>query len=204
MNQQCFHKLISGQPRCFGAAILRFFLEAAAKLYAAIIALRNLAYSKGWLKVHTAGAAVISVGNITVGGTGKTPLTIWLCNLLREKNVDCAVLTRGYKTTQNYYDEPAVLAEACPHAKVIINPDRVAAARQAINKFGVNVLIMDDGFQHRRLARDLDIVTIDAMRPLGYDKMLPAGLLREPVAALKRADAVRVLLPDATRSAKMN
>ena len=190
MNQQRFHKLISGQTRGFGASCLRFFLGAAAKPYAAIIALRNLAYSKGWLKVHTAGAAVISVGNITVGGTGKTPLTIWLCNLLREKNVDCAVLTRGYKTTQNYYDEPAVLAEACPHAKVIINPDRVAAARQAINKFGVNALIMDDGFQHRRLARDLDIVTIDAMRPLGYGKMLPAGLLREPVAALKRADAV--------------
>ncbi len=203
MNQQRFHKLISGQTRGFGASCLRFFLGAAAKLYAAIIALRNLAYSKGWLKVHTAGAAVISVGNITVGGTGKTPLVIWLVKQITEnlklktKNYGCAVLTRGYKTTQNlklktqnYMDEPAILAEACPQAKVIINPDRVAGAGEAVSKFKANALIMDDGFQHRRLARDLDIVTIDAMRPLGYGKMLPAGLLREPVAALKRADAV--------------
>ncbi len=190
MDQQRFYKLISGQTRGFGASCLRFFLGVAAKLYAAIIALRNLAYSKKWLKVHTAGVPVISIGNITAGGTGKTPLTIWLCNLLREKNVNCAVLTRGYKTTQNYYDEPAVLAEACPHAKVIVNPDRVAGANEAVNKIGAKILIMDDGFQHRRLARNLDIVTIDATCPFGYDKMLPAGLLREPAVALKRADAV--------------
>ena len=214
MNQQRFHKLISGQTRGFGASCLRFFLGAAAKPYAAIIALRNLAYSKGWLKVHTAGAAVISVGNITVGGTGKTPLVVWLCKFLQQKEIQCAVLTRGYKThtkkratsderRATRTDEPAVLAEACPHAKVIINPDRVAAARQAINKFGVNALIMDDGFQHRRLARDLDIVTIDAMRPLGYGKMLPAGLLREPVAALKRADAVVITRCDQAGEGKL-
>jgi tetraacyldisaccharide 4'-kinase len=179
---------------------LRFFLGAAAKLYTAVILLRNLAYSKKWLKVHTAGVPVISIGNITAGGTGKTPLVIWLCKFLQQKEFQYAILTRGYKTHSQTratsdkrratIDEPAILAETCPHAKVIVNPDRVAAASQAINKFGVNALIMDDGFQHRRLARDLDIVTIDAMRPLGYSKMLPAGLLREPVAALKRADAV--------------
>lgn len=196
MNQEDYHKLISGQTRGFGASCLHFFLGAAAKSYAAIIALRNLAYSKGWLKIHTAGAAVISVGNITAGGTGKTPLVIWLVKQITEnlklktKNYGCAILTRGYKTTQNYSDEPAILTEVCPHAKVIVNPDRVAAARQAVDEFGANLLIMDDGFQHRRLARNLDIVTIDATRPFGYGKMLPAGLLREPVAALKRADAV--------------
>jgi len=193
LNQQRFYKLISGQTRGFGAAILRFFLEAAAKLYAAIIALRNLAYSKGWLKVHTAGAAVISIGNITAGGTGKTPLVIWLCKFMQQKQIHCAVLTRGYKThtqTRATIDEPAILAETCPNAKVIVNPDRVAGANEAVDKIGAKILIMDDGFQHRRLARNLDIVTIDATRPFGYGKMLPAGLLREPVAALKRADAV--------------
>jgi len=209
LNQQCFYKLISGQTRGFGAAILRFFLGAAAKLYTAIIALRNLAYSKGWLKVHTAGAAVISVGNITVGGTGKTPLVVWLVKQITEnlklktKNYGCAVLTRGYKTTQNYSDEPAILTESCPQAKVIINPDRVAGAGEAVSKFKANALIMDDGFQHRRLARDLDIVTIDATCPFGYDKMLPAGLLREPVAALKRADAVVITRCDQAGEGKL-
>jgi len=109
----------------------------------------------------------------------------------------CAILTRGYKATknsklktQNYSDEPAILTESCPGAKVIVNPDRVAGAAEAVSKFGANTLIMDDGFQHRRLARDLDIIAIDATRPFGYGKMLPAGLLREPVASLKRADAI--------------
>jgi tetraacyldisaccharide 4'-kinase len=202
LNQETYRKLISGQSEGFGdpASCCRKTAAWAAKLYAAIIALRNLAYSKGWLKVHTVGATVISVGNITVGGTGKTPLVIWICRFLQDKNIPCAILTRGYKThaqirgpsdeQQATIDEPAVLAEACPNAKVIVNPDRVAAARQAVEKFGANVLIMDDGFQHRRLARNLDIVTIDATCPFGYGKMLPAGLLREHPSSLKRADAV--------------
>jgi tetraacyldisaccharide 4'-kinase len=190
LNQEVYRKLISGQTRGFGAALLCFFLGAAAKLYAVIIALRNLAYSKGWLKVHSAGAAVISVGNITVGGTGKTPLVIWICRFLQNKNIPCAVLTRGYKARATRTDEPAIIAKSCPNAKVIVNPDRVAGASEAVNKFGVKILIMDDGFQHRRLARNLDIVTIDATCPFGYGKMLPAGLLREPAVALKRADAV--------------
>jgi len=87
-------------------------------------------------------------------------------------------------------DEPAILAESCPEVKVIVNPDRVAGAIEAISKFGAEVLIMDDGFQHRGLARDLDIVAIDGTQPFGYGRMLPAGLLREPIASLKRAGAV--------------
>jgi tetraacyldisaccharide 4'-kinase len=86
-------------------------------------------------------------------------------------------------------DEPAILTESCPQAKVIVNPNRAEAAAEAVDKFGAKVLIMDDGFQHRRLHRDLDIVTIDATCPFGYGKVLPAGLLREPVASLNRTDA---------------
>jgi tetraacyldisaccharide 4'-kinase len=183
--------------------LLRFFLRVAAAGYSFIVELRNFLYSKRWLKTHTAGATVISVGNITVGGTGKTPLVVWLYKQIvqsakyKVQNCGIAILTRGYKTTQNlnlktqnYVDEPAILAESYPQAKIIVNPDRVAAAYQAVEKLGANVLIMDDGFQHRRLARDLDIVTIDVTCPFGYDKMLPAGLLREPIAVLKRADAI--------------
>jgi tetraacyldisaccharide 4'-kinase len=196
LNQQAYRNLISGRSTRPTAVVLRLFLQITAAGYAAIIGLRNLAYSKSWLKVHTADVPVISIGNITTGGTGKTPLVIWLCKFLQQKNLRCAVLTRGYKTTQNSklktqnsVDEPAILAESCPQAKIIVNPNRTEAAAEAVNKFGAKVLIMDDGFQHRQLARNLDIVTIDATCPFGYGKLLPAGLLREPVASLQRADA---------------
>jgi len=208
MNQDDFHKLISGQKSGPGIVLLRLLLDIAAIGYSIAVRLRNFLYSKGWLKAHRADAVVISIGNITVGGTGKTPLVVWLCKQLTENlkpktnNYNCAILTRGYKAikdsrgktqdsrgkTQDYRDEPAILIEKCPEVKVIINPDRVGGAVEAINKFDAKVLIMDDGFQHRRLVRDLDIVAIDATRPFGYGKMLPAGLLREPVSSLKRAD----------------
>ncbi len=216
MNQECYRKLISGQKAGFGAALLRLLLGVAAAGYSIAVRLRNFLYSKGWLKAHRADATVISIGNITTGGTGKTPLVIWLCKQIisdskfQISNSQCAILTRGYKSraqehksiraqehksiraqeTEDYRDEPAILAESCPEVKVIVNPDRVAGAGEAISKFGANTLIIDDGFQHRRLVRDLDIVTIDATQPFGYGKILPAGLLREPVASLKRAGAV--------------
>ena len=214
--------MISGASSGLGAAILRFFLGVAAQIYSTAIGLRNLSYSKGWLKIYRANAMVFSIGNITVGGTGKTPLVIWLYKFLQRKEIRCAVLTRGYKARRascvmrrakngrntqydirNTIDEPAILAESCPEAEVIVNPDRVAGAAEAVNKFGAKVLIMDDGFQHRRLARDLDIVTIDGTCPFGYGKVLPAGLLREPVAALKRADAVVVTRCDQTTEAEL-
>ncbi len=197
MNQEGYRKLISGTSSGLAAAILRCLLEVVAWFYSIVSGLRNFFYSRGWLKTYRADAAVISIGNITVGGTGKTPLVIWLYKFLQQRNIPCAILTRGYKATQNsklktqnYSDEPAILTESCPEAKVIVNPDRVAGAAVAVDKFSAKVLIMDDGFQHRRLGRDLDIVTIDAMCPFGYGKIFPAGLLREPLAGLKRADAV--------------
>ena len=189
---------------------MRFFLRVAVVFYASAVRLRAFLYSKRLLKTHYAGAKVISIGNITVGGTGKTPLVIWLCKLLQQKEIRCAILTRGYKATQNsklktqnYPDEPAILSQSCPQAKVIVNPDRVAGAAEAVDKFGAEVLIMDDGFQHRRLARDLDIVTIDATQPFGYGKLLPAGLLREPVTALGRADAVVITRCDQIQESEL-
>jgi len=190
LNQDGFRKLISGRSGVLGATLLRFFLGIAAIDYSIVIWLRNFLYSRSWLKIYRANAVVISIGNITVGGTGKTPLVNWLCGLLRKKDISCAILTRGYKAKKGKFsDEPAIFAVSCPDAKVIVNPDRVAGATEAVEKFGAKAMIMDDGFQHRRLARDVDIVTIDGTQPFGYGKMLPAGLLREPVVALKRADA---------------
>ncbi len=203
MDQNSYRRLISGRQSGFWAAVLRFFLNLAAPIYSVIIRLRNLFYSKGWLKIYRADVPVVSVGNITVGGTGKTPLVIWLYRqimqqaALKNRDCKCAILTRGYKTKKGRLsDEPAILAKGCPDAKVIVNPDRAVAAVEAVDRFGADVLIMDDGFQHRRLARDLDIVTVDATmsfgcsRASGKPRILPAGLLREPVSALKRADAI--------------
>jgi len=222
LNQENYRKLISGASSGLGAALLRFFLGVAAQVYSTVIELRNFLYSKEWLKTYRANVTVISIGNITTGGTGKTPLVIRLCKFLQQKDFRCAVLTRGYKARRascvmrrakngrntqydirNTIDEPAILAKSCPEAEVIVNPNRVAGATEAVNKFGATVLIMDDGFQHRRLARDLDIVTIDGTCPFGYGKVLPAGLLREPVAALKRADAVVVTRCDQTAEAEL-
>jgi len=217
MNQANIKKLLSGQSSGLAATILRFFLYAASGVYSIVIWLRNFLYLAGWLKAHQVDAVVISIGNITTGGTGKTPLVIWMCKQIisdskfQISDSQCAILTRGYKAAkdsrgkiQDYRDEPAILAESCPNVKVIVNPNRVGSADEAVNKFNAKVLIMDDGFQHRRLVRDLDIVTIDATRPFGYGKMLPAGLLREPVTSLKRADAVVITRCDQITEAELS
>jgi len=217
LNQETYRKLISGENSGAGAVILRLFLQIAAAGYAATVGLRNFLYSSGWLKTHRVDAIVFSIGNITVGGTGKTPLVVWLCNIINQKSKiknqksGCVILTRGYKANQkskiknqNYEDEVQILAESCPQAKVVVNPDRVAGATEAITGFGAKVLIMDDGFQHRRLHRDIDIVTIDATCPFGYGRMLPAGLLREPITSLKRADAVIITRCDQIHEAKLS
>jgi len=217
LNQDDFHRLISGRTRGPGAAIGRFCLCGLGKGYGAAIAIRNLAYSQGIVKSHKVDAAVFSIGNITAGGTGKTPLVMWLYNYitqnskLKTQNCRCAILTRGYKSiqnsklkTQNYSDEPAILEQGCPEAEVIVKADRLAGAVEAVEKYNARAVILDDGFQHRRLARDIDIVTIDATRPFGYRKLLPAGLLREPVTALRRADVIVITRCDQVSENKLN
>jgi tetraacyldisaccharide 4'-kinase len=203
LNQRDWHSIVSSRTAGSAAVFLRLCLGIAACVYSFIIYIRNFLYSGNLLKSYAVTSAglkttdrsqttvpVISVGNITVGGTGKTPMVIWLCNFLRTKDINCAILTRGYKASAGgRSDEPAILTKNCPGTVVIINPDRLAGALEAVKKHRAQALIMDDGFQHRRLHRDIDIVTIDATLPFGYNKLLPAGLLREPVSALKRAHA---------------
>ena len=191
ITQDQFKAIISGRRRDSRARGTRSLLRVASLGYGSAVYIRNALYDHHLLRACRANAVVICVGNLTTGGTGKTPLVVWLCRFLLERQLRCAILTRGYKThSGELSDEPALLAVECPDVPVIVNPDRVAGAAEAIRSHGAQVLIMDDGFQHRRLARDLDIVTIDATRPFGYGKLLPAGLLREPVAGLSRAHAV--------------
>jgi tetraacyldisaccharide 4'-kinase len=198
ISQDQFKAIISGRRRDARAGIARSLLGAASQGYRLAVHVRTALYDHRLFRTHQVDAAVLSVGNLTVGGTGKTPLVVWLAGHVQSKGLRVAILTRGYKATnqeseienQKYSDEPALLATVCPGVPVIVNPDRVAGADRAIGEHSAQVLILDDGFQHRRLARDIDIVTIDATSPFGFDKLLPAGLLREPVAALRRAHAV--------------
>ena len=188
MNEHAFRQLVSGRAKGAGPAVLRLLLRLASWPYAAAVALRNWLYDRGFLPSHSVAPVVVSIGNLTTGGTGKTPLVIWLVNQLTAKGRTCAILTRGYRTSPHRFsDEPALLAKACSGAAVIVNPDRLAAAQKAVRLHQPDVLILDDGFQHRRLKRDLDIIAIDASCPFGYGKLLPASLLREPVRSVRRA-----------------
>ncbi len=191
MDQSAYRNLVAGKDVSCGKKTLRLTLKALSCVYSAVVRTRNWMYDKHLIKSHRCESTVISIGNITTGGTGKTPLVIWLCNYLSEKEQNIAVLTRGYKTEHGKLtDEPAILAKSCGQARVIVDSDRVQGAEKAISQSGARVLVLDDGFQHRRLRRDLDIIAIDATCPFGYEKILPAGFLREPLKGLKRAGAV--------------
>ncbi|MCG8404063.1 MAG: tetraacyldisaccharide 4'-kinase [Phycisphaerales bacterium] len=190
-----FLALISGRRKGLPYDLIRAGLASLSLIYRFTIALRNAYYDIFRSKQRNVGCPVISIGNITVGGTGKTPLAVRIAGDLIERGRKVAILTRGYKGGQNRdgrgheSDEALVLQQRCPKASVVIDPDRIAGGRRARAQ-GADVLLLDDGFQHRRLARDLDIVLIDATAPFGYGWMLPRGLLREPLKSLRRADVI--------------
>ncbi|PYS90320.1 MAG: tetraacyldisaccharide 4'-kinase [Acidobacteria bacterium] len=178
-------------------------------IYGAATRARLALYRAGALPVHKIAAPVISIGNITAGGTGKTPLVEWLARAAAREGRRVCVLTRGYGRAharqrvvvsdgQNVLadaraggDEPRLLAENLRGlAAVVADADRFAAARWAIKELKSDLFILDDGFQHLRLARDLNLVTLDASAPWGGGHLLPRGRLREPLAGLKRADCL--------------
>lgn len=197
MNQETYRRVVSGQNEGFGARCLRFLFRGLALIYGSAVRLRNLGYQWGILRSHAVDVPVISIGNITAGGTGKTPLVIWLCNYLQNKGIRSSILTRGYKTQAgDISDEPALLAKSCNGTSVVINPNRLAGAHKAVSVHGAQAIVMDDGFQHRKLWRDLDIVAVDATCPFGHGHVLPAGLLREPESGLARASAVVITRAD--------
>jgi tetraacyldisaccharide 4'-kinase len=178
--------LISGARRGPAAALARCALGIAEPFYATITSLRNRLYATNLFRVHHASCPVISVGNITTGGTGKTPVVRWLVEKFIAAGRQPAVLLRGYKGG----DEQRMLQSQLPQVIVEANANRVEAARLAIGKdSNIDVFVLDDGFQHRRLHRDFDLVLIDASNPFGFDHVLPRGLLREPLVGLARADA---------------
>lgn len=184
-----WREIIAERRKDFIAKAVFLLCKGFSVVYRLVIAIRNSAYDKKLAASLRAPLPVISIGNITAGGTGKTPLVIWLCNHLAAKGIHCAVLSRGYKGKSGDADEPALIRKSCPECEVLIGSKRYENALQASQNPKTKALILDDGFQHRRLARDLNILTIDASCPFGYERLLPAGLLREPLSQIKRADA---------------
>ena len=183
-------------------------------LYGLVVDRRSAWYERGLFRQHRVPAPVISVGNITAGGTGKTPLVEWIARTLAVEGLRPCVVTRGYRRQTRARivasngieisaklhetgDEAFMLAESLKgKAAVVCDVDRVAGANWAIENLNSDVIILDDGFQHRRIARDLDIVAIDATNPWGNRNLLPAGTLREPLAALSRADCFVITRAD--------
>ena len=195
--------------------VTRSILYVPAKLYALGVRARVAMYENKLFETLRLNAPVISVGALTVGGSGKTPCAAFLARFLTNAGYSVAILSRGYKResegrvevsngteilcdANESGDEPFLLAKSCPGARVVVDRDRYAAGRWLEERAPVSVFILDDGFQHLRLVRDLNILLIDASEPLDQAKMVPFGRLREPVTQLRRADLVIVTRSDQT------
>ena len=166
------------------AAIIRGVLRVLSWFYAAAIKIIDYGYTSGIRRTHKMSVPVVSVGNITLGGTGKTPFTMFLANHFSDNGKKPAVLIRGYGD-----DERRMLCDELPDVPIFVGQDRVSSARTAITN-GRDVLLLDDGFQHRRIARDLNILMLDSDSLSGDGSLFPRGTFREPVSSLKRADVV--------------
>lgn len=194
-------------------------LYAASRIYSGAVTLRNSGFDKGILSVRRLPCPVVSIGNITAGGTGKTPMALYMARLMRQMGYRPAVISRGYRgkaekagavVTDGYHlfadcatagDEPFMMASVLKRVPVLVGRDRFQSGMRAVAAFDSDVIVLDDAFQHRRLHRDLDLVLLDAAHPLGNRHVLPRGSLREPASGLRRADAV-ILTRSQSREAR--
>lgn len=188
--------IITGHNRSLAATAARAGLSAVEPFYAAAMRVRNTAYHRSIFASHDLGRPTISVGNITTGGTGKTPVVQWLADELRRRNCQPAILLRGYAAAAARQSDESQLLDRALNAgtemkiPVQANPSRVQGAAEVLRDHPqVTHFILDDGFQHRKARRDFDLVLISATQPFGYCHVLPRGLLREPLSGLDRADA---------------
>jgi tetraacyldisaccharide 4'-kinase len=197
---------------------VNLLLQPLAGIFRVGVALRHAAYRMGWLKTQRLSRPVISVGNLTVGGTGKTPLVATIAQILQHQGLKPSVLTRGYgreneqdliviepgaarpPEAREVGDEPALLARMLPEVPIVLCADRFRAGQAAEECFQVDAHILDDGFQHLALARDLDLVALDATQPISNWRLLPAGRQREPLSALRRAQIVVITRSDSADS----
>lgn len=198
-----------------GAELALWPLSVLAHVYKGAVTLRATAYRKGYLERERVDVPVISIGNLTVGGTGKTPMAVHLAGVALAQKKRVGLLSRGYGGTNegrgpllvsdgatiltdaaSAGDEAVMMAEAVPRVPVAVCSNRARGARLLIERCGVELIILDDGFQHLQLERDADLVLLDADQPFGNGRMLPRGPLRERPGVLSRADVVVVRTPD--------
>lgn len=196
VDPEAYLRLVRGEIRGPLASLGRLGLSVGAVGYRLGAGIRNVAFDRGWKTIHRASVPVISVGNVTLGGTGKTPMVEWLARWFRDRDVRVCLLSRGYGQAGSVNDEGLVLEENLPDVPHLQGPDRVNLAAIAVEELETQLILLDDGFQHRRLARDLDVVLLDALDPFGLGRLFPRGLLREPVGSLRRADVVVVSRAD--------
>ena len=207
-SERYFRELTDGKLRGPVDRLLLALLRGAALPYGTLLRLRAAGYRSGILRSHRLPVPVISVGNIVLGGTGKTPMVAWLAEQLIARGLRVAVLSRGYggtaegktrivcdgkallSTPEEAGDEPCLLARKVPGLMVVIGPDRYRAGLLALAELKPDIFILDDGYQHLRLQRDLNILLLDAARPFANGRTIPAGFLREPAGAAERADLV--------------
>lgn len=196
---------VSGERRGLLAGAVRAGLSALSVPYRLACGIRMALYNNGLLACRELDAPVISVGNITAGGTGKTPLVVWTVRWLLRQGVRPAILSRGYGekarppkggTTNGGTanggdsDETLLYRRQAPGVPHVVDSNRYRGGLRAIAEHGAECLVLDDGFQHLALGRDLDVVAVDALAPFGYGRLLPRGLLREPLKGLRRADLI--------------
>ncbi|HMF13524.1 MAG TPA: tetraacyldisaccharide 4'-kinase [Gemmataceae bacterium] len=193
-----FYDLVSGRSRGVWPSMQRGGLRLIGVPYGWATQLRNRLYDRGWKPQQRTAVPVVSVGNLTLGGTGKTPCVEYVARYYRERELRVAILSRGYGSERGRNDEALVLEENLPDVPHLQGADRAALAAVAVEELESEVLVLDDGFQHRRLARDLDLVLIDATNPWGHGYLFPRGLLREPASGLRRAGAVLLTRCDQT------
>jgi len=191
MKTSLAHQLVSphNTPLVF---LVRVVLLPVYLVYLLLVTAKNALYDTGMLQPVSVGVPVVSIGNLTVGGTGKTPLVIALAKRAVAAGRKVAVVARGYggvADAEGRTDEVALIASRVPEAQVFMSPSKLVAAKQAAAA-GVDLILVDDGFQHRRLHRDLEIAVIDARVPVSNGYVLPLGGLREPPSSLSRADVI--------------
>jgi len=191
LDSSDFRALVSGQRRGVWPSCFRFLAAVAAAPYGWVVRWRNWRYDAKRANIRRVSAVVVSVGNLTLGGTGKTPMIEWLARWFARHDVRVGLVSRGYGAKAGRRNDEALeLEQKLPGVPHLQNPDRVAAAENAIREFDCQLILLDDAFQHRRIARDLDIVLLDGLEPFGWGKLFPRGTLREPLTGLARADVV--------------
>ena len=195
-NREAYFDIISGKRTDLFARACRVGLSLLEMPYSLVIQIRNFMFDKGLRKIHKLDVPVISVGNLTVGGTGKTPFVAWLAQKFLDEGKFPAIVSRGYHADKTgWNDEAKELKLLLPDVPQAFSKNRFMAAKKLIaeynhdkSKKNIDVIILDDGFQHRKLYRDKNILMIDATNPFGYDRLIPRGLLREMISGIGRAD----------------